>query len=211
MNASLTETEIKLYAPDLNTIRARLETAGAVLRSGRTHEHNVWYENAEETLRSQQIVLRLRRDQRVRLTFKAPAEVAEQGRVRTRFEAEVEVNDFDTMDIILQRLGFHPSVIYEKFRTTYTLNTSGGEVEIVLDEMPFGSFVEVEGAPAAIEAALAALGLEHAPRILTNYMTLFEHVKSALGLHMHDLTFANFAGVHVPPTVFGSGPFISEG
>ena len=108
------------------------------------------------------------------------------------------VDDFDTMDVILQRLGYHPYVVYEQYRTTYTY----GDVEIVLDEMPFGNFIEVEGPPDAIERALNALGLHDAPRILSSYMVLFDQLKAALGLHMHDLTFANFEGIDVPPRVF---------
>ncbi|MBN1967164.1 MAG: class IV adenylate cyclase [Anaerolineae bacterium] len=198
----LTETEVKIYAPDLDAVRARLESAGAVLVAPRVYEHNIRYEDAGHTLTPNEIVLRLRRDTRARLTYKAPpppdAETAEG--VRTRFEAEVTVDDFDTMHVILQRLGFHPDVVYEKFRTTYRL----GEAEVVLDEMPYGNFVEVEGSPAAIEAALDALDLRGQPRFLESYMVLFERVKAALNLDAHDLTFAAFDGVMVPPETFGA-------
>lgn len=93
---------------------------------------------------------------------------------------------------------FRPHVVYEKFRTTYEL----GEAEVVLDEMPFGPFVEVEGPADAIGRALDRLGLADAPRILVSYLALFERVKAALKLDAHDLTFDNFAGVIVPPEVF---------
>jgi adenylate cyclase class 2 len=197
------ETEVKVYVPDPEAIRARLEQAGATRVKERVYEHNVRYENAAETLTGREIVLRLRQDERARLTFKAPpaTDVDLPENVLTRFEAEVTVDDFDTMDVILQRLGFHPHVVYEKYRTTYTL----GEAEIVLDEMPYGPFIEVEGTAAAIESALAALGLAGAPRLLASYMELFERVKTALDLDMYDLTFANFEGVDVPPEVFRSG------
>ena len=48
-------------------------------------------------------MLRLRKDEKVKLTYKADASV-ERGIV-SRFEAEVEVSDFETMDVILKRLG----------------------------------------------------------------------------------------------------------
>ena len=142
----LIETEVKIAVADLNAIRERLEAVGAVLRAPRVFERNIRYEDAAGSLTPNEIVLRLRQDTAARLTYKAPpdAEAAQPANVRTRFEAEVTVSDFDTMDVILQRLGFRPHVVYEKFRTTYQL----GEAEVVLDEMPFGPFVEVEG-PAA--------------------------------------------------------------
>lgn len=198
--SSLIETEVKIAVTDLDAIRQRLEAAGAALRAPRVFERNVRYEDAAGTLTPNDIVLRLRQDATARLTYKAPpdADTALAENVRTRFEAEVTVSDFDTMDIILRRLGFVPYVVYEKYRTTYRL----GAAEVVLDEMPFGPFIEVEGTASAIDQALAALGLADAPRILDSYLVLFERVKAALALDAHDLTFDNFAGVDVPPEVF---------
>lgn len=199
--ASLTETEVKIAVADLDAIRARLEQVGAALSKARVYERNVRYEDAAGTLAARDIVLRLRQDSAARLTYKAPPDSAAAlpANVRTRFEAEVTVSDFETMDTILRRLGFHPYAVYEKYRTTYRL----GETEVVLDEMPFGDFIEVEGAAPAIERALEALGLSGAPRILESYMVLFDRVKAALALDARDLTFANFEGVEVPAEVFG--------
>ncbi|WP_119068002.1 class IV adenylate cyclase [Aggregatilinea lenta] len=198
--SKLVETEIKIYMPDLDAITARLAQIGAAEVKPRVYEHNIRYEDAANSLSPSGMVLRMRQDTRARLTFKAPpAEDADlPANVRTRFEAEVTVDNFETMDLILRRLGYHPNVVYEKYRTTYDY----GEVEIVLDEMPFGNFIEVEGPAEGIESALAALGLADAPRILGSYMDLFARVKLALGLAAHDLTFANFDGIDVPPELF---------
>lgn len=198
--SNLVETEVKIAISDRAAILARLDEAGAALAVGRTYEHNVRYEDDGETLTPAGIVLRLRQDARARLTYKAPLpdETGARDGIKSRFEAEVTVDDFDTMDVILQRLGYHPFVVYEKYRTTYRL----GEVEIVLDEMPFGDFLEIEGPAHAIEAALAALALADAPRFSESYMELFERVKAALGLDVHDLSFANFEGVEVPLDAF---------
>lgn len=204
MGDNLTETEIKILVHDLDAIRARLAAAGAKRIGDRVLEHNVRYEDADETLTPGGIVLRLRHDRRTRLTYKGPGrqDGDDTGKVLTRFEAEVTVDDFDMMDLILQRLGFHPYLVYEKYRTTYQL----GAAEIVLDEMPFGTFMEIEGPAAAIGEALAALEMAGAPRILGSYIELFQQVKDALDLDMHDLTFENFKGIDVPPGVFAQDP-----
>jgi len=198
MSHSLTETETKLYVPDLGVVAARLAAQGGVLEAPRVFERNVRYEDAGATLTPRGIVLRLRQDTRVRLTYKGAPEPGGADGVLERFEAEVTVDDFDRMDRILRQLGYHPAVVYEKYRTTYTLHGA----EVVLDELPYGTFVEIEGPRAAIARALAALELVDAPRMGTSYLGLFERVKAALGLTMHDLTFADFAGVAVPPGVF---------
>lgn len=192
------EIEVKLYVGNLTALAAHLEAAGAVLEHPRTYEHNIRYDTPGGDLSRQYVVLRLRRDTRVRLTYKGPARISEG--IMSRFEAEVTVDDFETMDGILRALGYVPFVIYEKYRTTYRL----GEVEIVLDEMPFGHFCEIEGPQAAIEAALDALGLTEYPRIGTSYLGVFVRLKELLNLPFRDLTFANFEGVEVPAEVFAT-------
>jgi adenylate cyclase class 2 len=190
------ETEVKIYAPDLGEVAARIEAAGGTLESPRVYERNIRYDAPDQRLAQSAIVLRLRQDTRARLTYKEAPSVSDG--IVTRFEAEVTVDDFAAMDLILQRLGFSPWMIYEKYRTTYRF----GEAEIVLDEMPYGHFIEIEARAPVIEAALAALGLANQPRIGTSYLGLFMQVKAALNLDFNDLTFANFEGIQVPPDVF---------
>lgn len=195
--AQFSEHEIKLYVRDLAAVERRLMAAGAALTAPRVLEVNSRYENADGTLTASSKVLRLRRDARIRLTYKDEHGIPLPGGGRTRFEAEVEVSDFDAMAAILDKLGFRPYMTYEKYRTTYTLD----ETEIVLDEMPYGTFVEIEGEPDAISAAVTRLELADAPPIPMGYAVLFERIKAALGLDFPDLTFANFASVTVPEAV----------
>ena len=191
-----TETEVKLYWPDLAMVAGRLEQAGAILTAPRVFERNVRYENADETLTANGIVVRLREDSRVRLTYKGAGTVA--AGIMSRFEAEVDVSDFDTMSMILEHLGYHPHMIYEKYRTTYELDGA----EIVLDEMPYGNFVEIEGEAAVIEGLIDRLGLGDAQRYGHSYAGLFGFVKHHLDLDCRDLTFGNFAGIDVPESAF---------
>lgn len=190
----LSEVEIKLYVTDLDSVARKIVSAGGEIGAPRVFEKNVRYENAEQTLSQRGIVVRLRQDSRARLTYKEPPhEVTDDG-LSHRYEVEVEVSDFDTMELILSKLGYTPHLIYEKYRTTYQL----GDVEIVLDEMPYGNFVELEGTPDAIFAALDTLGLSDAPRYKTNYVQLFQHIRHHLKLTFTDITFDNFKGVDVP-------------
>src|SRR5690349_9847594 len=129
MNA-YNETEIKLYVPDLQAVQKKLEVAGATLKAPRVYERNVRYEDAASSLTPRGIVVRLREDTRVRLTYKDEGK-AEDGIV-SRFEAEVEVSDFDAMETILSKMGYSPYLVYEKYRPTYELD----DAEIVLDEIP---------------------------------------------------------------------------
>ncbi len=195
MNENI-ETEIKLHVPDLQAAEMRLIAAGAVLKAPRVFERNFRYDRADGSLSANAVVLRLRQDTRVRLTYKEDLPETEKvnSGVSSRFEAEVEISDFEAMDTILRKLGYTPYMVYEKYRTTYKLHGA----EVTLDELPVGRFIEVEGDESAIEQVIAAAGLENAPRMPSSYTAIFKRVWQQLGLRFVDVTFANFEGIIVP-------------
>lgn len=201
MDMRLQEVELKLHTPDLSRVRLALEEASAALTKPRVYERSLRYENATKTLSESGIVLRLRQtsadNRQGLLTYKEGARI--KNGISQRFEAEVAVDDFEMMDMILGRLGYEVALIYEKYRTTYTL----GAAEIMLDEMPFGSFSEIEADADVIESLVTRLGLENQPRMAASYTEIFANVKERLGLDFRDLTFDNFAGVAVPGWALG--------
>ena len=187
------EVEVKFLVGDAAEMRQRIVAAGGVLHRGRVYERNIRYDNAWQGLMRQDKLLRLRQDSRNVITFKGPAQNVDVAQVKIREELEIEVNDFDTAAAILQRLGFEAVQVYEKYRETFQL----GPVEVVLDEMPFGNFMELEGEEGEIVAAAARLGLDWEQRILANYLYLLSLVNHHYGLTITDLTFANFAGLDI--------------
>ncbi len=186
--------------PDLGALAALLEREGAALNAPRILERNVRYDSADKALSARRAVLRLRQDKRVRRTYKEdpPEPEPSAGIGKTSTEIELEVMDFDAMQAILGRLGYQPYLIYEKYRTTYTLD----EAEITLDELPFGNFAEIEGTQESIGRLLPRLAVADAPRFDVSYTILFERVRAALGLTFNDLTFDNFRGIAVPFSAF---------
>ncbi len=190
-NDNLQEVEVKLHSPDLAAVRKALEKAGAVLLKPRVFERNLRYDSADGTLMAAGIVLRLRQDEAVKLTYKADASIADG--IVSRFEAEVTVSDFDTMDVILRRLGYRVGLIYEKYRSTYALASA----EVVLDELPYGNFTEIEGDVETIERAVAMLGLGGCRRMTGSYTDIFLGLKERLDLDVEDCTFDEFVGVDV--------------
>ena len=191
-NNNLQEVEVKLYTPDLSLIQQLLESLGAQLTKPRIFERNIRYENKTKSFMKKGVALRMRQDDVARLTYKSGKSV--DNGITKRFEAEVEVSDFDTMDTILRLLQFEPYMTYEKYRTTYTLDGA----EIVLDELPYGNFTEIESDVDGIESLIARLGLDDSPRLSQSYTQIFDTVNDYLGLDFDDLTFANFDGIDVP-------------
>ena len=182
------EVEVKFLVANLPAIRNRVIEAGAKLSRERVWERNVRFDTANDDLLRRGELLRLRKDKNAIITFKgvSPEDVHSEAKVRE--ELEITVDDFDTAAAIFRRLGFSAKQTYEKYRETFAF----GEVEIVLDELPFGYFVELEGTEPAIKQAAAALNLDWQKRLVTNYLALLELVKEHYKLPFNDLTFANF-------------------
>ena len=202
MSASGQETEAKFYIRDLNRIKSRLHELNAHLLQERVLETNIRFDLPGARLRAEGRVLRLRRDTSTKFTYKS-ASTNEQG-VLSREEIEFEVEDFDKAKRFLEALGYQKLVYYEKYRTTYALQPSEGFVQIMLDELPYGPFVEIEGETVdAIHAIADQLGLNWNTAIATSYNTLFDRARRTLNLSFQDLSFANFADINLDATHLG--------
>ncbi|MFM8322659.1 MAG: class IV adenylate cyclase [Chloroflexota bacterium] len=186
------ELEVKFYVRDLAAVERKLQLLGAQLTAGRVFEINLRFDTPDGRLGRGMQALRLRQDTRARLTYKGPSSFTSGARLRT--EIEFEASDFAAAQAFLEALGFQVAMGYEKYRTTYQL----GPVEVVLDELPYGNFVEIEGPdPAAIRAACNTLGLRWDAAAGGSYVALFEALKQRRGLDFRDLSFENFHGLQV--------------
>jgi adenylate cyclase class 2 len=195
------EIEVKFYLNDLERLRERVLAAGAVKVSERVLETNLRFDTATHYLARNGQALRLRQDAQARLTFKGPAKDA--AGARARREIEFTVGDFESARQFIEALGYEISLIYEKYRTTYKLE----DVEIVLDELPYGNFAELEGDhPARIRSLGERLGLDWSRRIGESYTVLFDAFKGRRGLVFRDLSFQNFRGLACPPEDLGVKP-----
>jgi adenylate cyclase, class 2 len=146
------EKKYRLKEDQRDTLVRRLAELGAA-PEGKVFEENVLYDGAE--LKERNCVLRLRRvGNRALLTYKERLPGASP--IKHQREEETEVEDAEVMQAILEALGYRPRVVYEKRRETWRLGT----VEIVLDELPFGLFMEIEGSVAEIEATEKSLAVD---------------------------------------------------
>jgi adenylate cyclase, class 2 len=163
------ESEIKLRMEGPDAARSALAALGARPARERHLEDNALYDDAQYSLFDRGRALRLRRAAgRAIVTFKGPREERADG-VKSRPEIELEVADADAFESILTALGFRRVFRYQKYRETYAWR----DVEIVLDETPIGTFLEIEGPIATIHAAAAALGRSPADYIAESYAALF--------------------------------------
>jgi adenylate cyclase class 2 len=201
MNSNDQELEVKFLVKDLQALERKLKSLGADLVSPRTIEANLRFDNANGSLSKSGKVLRLRHDVHNVMTFKGPS--SDQQGVTSRQEIEFKVSNFAAARRLLEALGFQVTVAYEKYRSTYVLEG----IEVMLDEMPYGNFCEIEGAdPVQIQALAVKLGLKWSARSMASYMVLFENVKKQRHLDFRDLYFRNFKGLVVDPDDMGLKP-----
>jgi len=188
------ELEVKFYLKDLGALERKLKSIEANLVQPRIFETNLRFDTRDGELNQGGRVLRLRQDAQAVLTYKGPSQPRQD--VNIRQEIEFTVSDFTAARHFLEALGFQVAVTYEKYRTTYSLD----EVEIVLDEMPFGDFMEIEGPdPTSIQDIAGKLGLDWEARCMESYMGLFRRVQETRRLAFRDLTFLNFNQVKITP------------
>jgi adenylate cyclase class 2 len=102
---------------------------------------------------------------------------------------EFDVSDADAAQELLECLGYECLLRYEKYREEWKL----GKARFMLDVLPFGSFLEIEGpSEAGLKEAARRLGLEWSQAFQGSYLSIFAYLREAYSLSFRDLTFSNF-------------------
>jgi adenylate cyclase class 2 len=200
MNIEGNELEVKFYLSRRGELERRLDAMGKIT-APRVLEINLRFDTPDRSLTPEGRMLRLRQDTRARVTYKGPG--VSQGGANLRQELEFTVSDFDTARKLFEALGYQVYTMYEKYRTTYQV----GSLEVVLDELPNGDFLEIEGPDAeSIHGLAQQLGLNWDRRIMDSYTVLFERMRTQLRLDFRDLSFENFKGIDAKPESIGLQP-----
>ena len=186
------EIEAKFQLTSHYSIRQRILELGGRSLAGRYLERNTRLDTHDRALARSHRLLRVRQGPRNLLTVKQGTETFE-----TRHEYEIEIDDCEAGLELLQALGYEKTVIYEKYREIYALNS----VSLMLDELPYGPFVEIEGpALGRVRDAAETLGLDWEKRVRRSYIAIFNRLQEAIGFQFSDATFSNFAGIEpIPP------------
>ena len=181
--SSKQETEIKLAVPDAASARRLLRAAGFRILHRRVFEANTVFDTPGLELRKRVSLLRVREAGRtVTLTYKGPPCVS---RHKSREEVEIEIPGARTISAILERLGFHATFRYEKYRTEF--HHPGRRGIVMLDETPVGVFLELEGTPSWIDRAARALGFDESGYITASYGRLYLEWCAGRGVKPSDM------------------------
>jgi len=158
------EKKYRLTPAQRDELSQRLRLSGATLQ-GREFEENTLYAGAG--LDTQRQALRLRRaGDTSTFTYKERDDSA--SAIKRHREDETRVENPEALEAILAALGYHPALVYEKRRATWLVRRA----EVVLDELPFGLFVEIEGEENEIREVESLLGLGEAEAEMATYPEL---------------------------------------
>ena len=158
------ELKFRVAGPRVHKrLKSVLRRLGA-RREGAYDEENFRFQGPAKTTRRTTLRLRvLNGGPKGVLTAKGPAQFL--NGVKVREETEVQVADAHaTLDLLLQ-LGFQILVVYRKHRTMYLLD----KVNVTLDVLDYGHFVEVEGPLEVIPDVARSLDLNPAKAVKDSY------------------------------------------
>ena len=175
------EKKYRLTPERRDEIAESLIEFGAEYR-GEDFEENTLFSNDE--LFEKRAVVRIRRTaSRSMVTFKQRTEAVSSAKYQ--IEHESDIADPEAMRTILESIGLHAVLVYEKRRRTYKFRS----VEVVLDELPFGLFMEIEGPLTAITEAEMLLGIED-PEVENE---TYPRMTARLGVRKGDVVESRFA------------------
>jgi len=176
------ELEAKMQVPDHEPLRSRLRAAGGE-RLGACMELNTFFDSADRALVAQDKGLRVRHTcdfatgaERHVMTYKGPQQ---DGALKNREEVEFVVDDGEQAALLLERLGYAPTLSFEKRRESWKLD----DCLIELDELPqLGRFVEIEGPDEeAVLAVRETLELDDRPLVKQSYIAMVDALLKSTG------------------------------
>lgn len=177
-----TELEAKMQVPDHKSVRETLHAQGAT-RVGSVMELNTFFDTADKALLAEDRGLRVRHacdfetgEERHVITYKGSQQP---GELKNREEIEVVADDGEQSSLLLERLGYSPTLSFEKRRETWRMD----DCLIELDELPqLGCFVEIEGPDEeAVLSVRDALELDDRPLVRKSYIAMVAELLKSTG------------------------------
>ncbi len=184
------EIEAKMAVGDLNSVRSRLAECHAK-RLGAFTEVNTFFDTDDRSLMAADKGLRLRLNRNTEtgeedhiMTYKGPRQ---HGPLKSREEVEMAVEGSAESAKLLECLGFHKMLSFEKRRESWELD--GCRVE--LDELPYlGTYVEIEGPDdASVMRVRKTLNLADRALIRYGYVAMLSGYLQEHAMVMRDVKF----------------------
>lgn len=90
-----------------------------------------------------------------------------------RITTEIEVDDINKIGYILEKIGLTKKFIMEKYRLFFKYDN----MDILIDELPFGIYLEIKGEDNEISKVTKLLNIEDNALIKTTYWDIYDEIK----------------------------------
>lgn len=180
------EVEVKIAAESAAILRARLRANGFRIARARVLERNIALDDEQGSLRSRNLLLRVRTAGKlITCTWKGKESAG--GPHKRREEREFHVDNLEDCLAVFRGLGYAPSFRYEKYRTEFARQGEPGHA--MIDETPIGVFMELEGPARWIDRTAKLLGFSRDDYIALSYGRLYEQWCEAHGVESRNMSF----------------------
>src|SRR3989338_9880206 len=133
------EIEIKLKIEDINTIREKIISLGAVF-IGKEKQVDEHFDFENNTLKEQHKTVRIR-NKKI-FCFKKGQHIKNNKKIHDEYEFQID--NYDPFILFLSEIGIKRTYIKEKIRESFKIEMTN-TLLIEIDILPFGNFIEIEG------------------------------------------------------------------
>ena len=146
------ELEIKflINSNAIFEIRNKISKIPGIIYKNRVYEKTTMFDNSIKCMQKEDARLRVKeikeqknnKEKKSQIKFSYKRRIKADGGIKQEEEIESDFEtDFDSFSQILNKMGYEITTSYERYRETYLLN----DIQITLDEFPFGYVLEIEG------------------------------------------------------------------
>ncbi len=166
-----TEKQVKYKINNFDYISKRLIEIEAIFIGG-FMEKTIRYDNDDLKYSNNGIFIRTKSGMKNVLTLKEiPTDSS-----NTSFEritTEIEVDNINKIGYILEKIGLTKKFIMEKYRLFFKYDN----VDILIDELPFGIYLEIKGEDNEINRVTKMLNIDEADLIKMTYWDIYDKIK----------------------------------
>ena len=164
--------EVKFELKDNEDIIRKLRKKRAVLIGG-FKEKTTRYDDENGNYEKDGKFIRVRSGLKNIISFKEKLDDSKDDTILKRNDIEVEIGDISKMQYILEVMGLKKTCTMEKYRLKWKFE----DVDLNVDELPFGLFLEIHGEEEQIAKVMEELELARENIVPGTYWDIFEKYK----------------------------------
>lgn len=178
------EIEVKFKIENIDDIIEKIKKVGG-WGGDEIFQKTIRLDTPNDDLEKKGIFLRVRKEVADTMTVKIKNK--HNDNFFEREEYEIKIEDADKAALMLKAVGFLKERILEKYRREFSFEKS--DTHVVVDRLPFGNYIEIEGSTTEIEKMIESLSLDSKKRIINTYWDLWRDFSEKNGRDKENITF----------------------